>query len=87
MGTVGWGLTLMSNGETLIASDGTHRLQLFDTKTWELTKRVLIYNKNGEKLTKINDLTVLPSPDGGEDRFIIVNVYGDASIYLIDLVT
>ena len=62
MGTVGWGLTLMSNGKTLIASDGSHRLQLFDAQTWELKKRVLIYKQNGEKLLRINDLTVLPSP-------------------------
>jgi glutamine cyclotransferase len=51
--TEGWGLT--SDGETLILSDGSEKLQFIDPDTFEVIRTVKV-TLNGQPITDINEL-------------------------------
>lgn len=50
----GWGLT--TDGESLIMSDGTHRLRFFDPQTFTLRRTVEVRDEHGRPLTALNEL-------------------------------
>ena len=72
--TEGWGLT--NDGQTLIYSDGSHRLRFLDPQTLE-ELRVLEVTLNGQPLPRLNELEWI-------DGEVWANVYQSEQLVRID---
>lgn len=74
----GWGVC--SHKNNLIVSDGSDKLQFFDSNDFHKIKEDLSVTYNGEKLKGLNELECV------KDK-IYANVFGDDNIYRIDIIT
>jgi len=74
----GWGIC--SHKNNLIVSDGSDKLQFFDSNDFHKTKEDLSVTYNGKKLKGLNELECV------KDK-IYSNVLGDNNIYRIDINT
>ncbi|NND94390.1 MAG: glutaminyl-peptide cyclotransferase [Flavobacteriales bacterium] len=70
----GWGLT--DDGSNLIMSDGTNTLIYLDPVTFEVVRRMPVYD-NKEKVNALNELEFV-------DGFVYANLYGATIIAKID---
>jgi glutamine cyclotransferase len=52
--TEGWGLT--HDGESLIMSDGTHRIRFLDPTTFQTTRTLSVFDDSGEPVEHLNEL-------------------------------
>lgn len=74
----GWGIC--SNKDNLIVSNGSDKLQFFDSNDFDKVKEDLSVTYNGKKLKGLNELECV------KDK-IYANVLGDNNIYRIDITT
>lgn len=74
----GWGIC--SHKNNLIVSNGSDKLQFFDSNDFHKTKEDLSVTYNGKKLKGLNELECV------KDK-IYSNVLGDNNIYRIDIIT
>lgn len=74
--TQGWGMT--HKGETIIASDGSNKLHLYNTEM-EKTGEIAVYDDQGPVI-KINELEYV-------DGFVYANIFESTKIVKIDLAT
>ena len=70
----GWGLT--NDGQSLIMSDGTHKLRFFDPQTFRVLRTLEVYDQ-GQPLTQLNELEYIK----GE---IYANIWHSEKIARID---
>ncbi len=70
----GWGLT--HDGESLIMSDGTHRIYYMDPEYFTELKQVEVYDENGP-VVSLNELEYI-------DDKIFANIFGQEIIVIID---